>query len=134
MWSLLEEYGISKKILNDLFDGVESDLKNKVQKLLQSGSCTSQEIGYFSFTVKASEEIRDRIARLRNRKYPEQSKRDELVKKAEESVKKKAGVKNQSKQETTEQQKRREENRERRQDLYSSGKSRRDYTEQDSQT
>ena len=31
MWSLIEEYGISKKIVNDLFDGVESDLKNKVQ-------------------------------------------------------------------------------------------------------
>ena len=31
MWSLIEEYGISKKIVNDLFDGVESDLKNKVK-------------------------------------------------------------------------------------------------------
>ena len=31
MWSLIEEYGISRKIVNDLFDGVESDLKNKVQ-------------------------------------------------------------------------------------------------------
>ena len=31
MWSLIKEYGISEKIVNDLFDGVESDLKNKVQ-------------------------------------------------------------------------------------------------------
>ena len=31
MWSLIEEYGISRMIVNDLFDGVESDLKNKVQ-------------------------------------------------------------------------------------------------------
>ncbi len=31
MWSLIKEYGISTKIINDLFDGVETDLKNKVQ-------------------------------------------------------------------------------------------------------
>ena len=31
MWSLIKEYEISTKIVNDLFDGVESDLKNKVQ-------------------------------------------------------------------------------------------------------
>ena len=31
MWSLIEEHGISRKIVNDLFDGIESDLKNKVQ-------------------------------------------------------------------------------------------------------
>ncbi len=31
MWSLIKEYGISIKIVNDLFDGVESDLKDKVQ-------------------------------------------------------------------------------------------------------
>ena len=31
MWSLIKEYGISRKIVNDLFDGVETDLKNKVQ-------------------------------------------------------------------------------------------------------
>ena len=31
MWSLIKEYGISTKIVNDLFDGVESDLKNKVE-------------------------------------------------------------------------------------------------------
>jgi len=31
MWSLIKEYEISTKIVNDLFDGVESDLKSKVQ-------------------------------------------------------------------------------------------------------
>ena len=31
MWSLIKEYEISTKIVNDLFDGVETDLKNKVQ-------------------------------------------------------------------------------------------------------
>jgi len=31
MWSLIKEYKISTKIVNDLFDGVETDLKNKVQ-------------------------------------------------------------------------------------------------------
>ena len=31
MWSLINEYEISTKIINDLFDGVESDLQNKVQ-------------------------------------------------------------------------------------------------------
>ena len=31
MWSLIEEYEISTNIVNDLFDGAESDLKNKVQ-------------------------------------------------------------------------------------------------------
>tara|TARA_Y100000768_G_scaffold311261_1_gene245797 strand:- start:466 stop:1317 length:852 start_codon:yes stop_codon:yes gene_type:complete len=31
MWSLIKDYGISIKIVNDLFDGVESDLKDKVQ-------------------------------------------------------------------------------------------------------
>ena len=31
MWDLVEDYGISKKIIDDLFDGVESDLKNKVE-------------------------------------------------------------------------------------------------------
>ena len=31
MWSLIEEHGISTNIINDLFDGVDSDLKNKVQ-------------------------------------------------------------------------------------------------------
>ena len=31
MWDLIENYGISKKIVEDLFDGVESDLKSKVE-------------------------------------------------------------------------------------------------------
>ena len=30
MWDLIENYGISKKIVEDLFDGIESDLKSKV--------------------------------------------------------------------------------------------------------
>ena len=53
--------------------GKTTYLKNKVQKLLQSGSCTSQEIGYFSFTVKASEEIRDRIVADSNEKYTDET-------------------------------------------------------------
>ena len=31
MWDLIDECGISKKIVDDLFDGVESDLKSKVE-------------------------------------------------------------------------------------------------------
>ena len=31
MWTLIKEHGISTKIINDLFDGVESDLKSKVE-------------------------------------------------------------------------------------------------------
>ena len=31
MWNLIEKYGISKKIVDDLFHGVESDLKSKVE-------------------------------------------------------------------------------------------------------
>ncbi len=31
MWILIKEHGISTKIINDLFDGVESDLKSKVE-------------------------------------------------------------------------------------------------------
>ena len=31
MWSLIKEHEISTKIINDLFDGVESDLKSKVE-------------------------------------------------------------------------------------------------------
>ena len=41
--------------------GKTTYLKNKVEELLKSGACTSQQIGYFSFTVKAAEEIRDRV-------------------------------------------------------------------------
>ncbi len=31
MWSLIDEYEITTKIINDLFDGVESDIKNSVK-------------------------------------------------------------------------------------------------------
>ncbi len=31
MWNLINEFGISIKIVNDLFDGIESDLKERVQ-------------------------------------------------------------------------------------------------------
>ena len=31
MWSLIHSFGISTKIINDLFDGIETDLKNRVQ-------------------------------------------------------------------------------------------------------
>ena len=31
MWELIEKYKISTKIINDLFDGAESDLKDKIQ-------------------------------------------------------------------------------------------------------
>ena len=31
MWSLIDNFGISTKIINDLFEGVESDLKERVQ-------------------------------------------------------------------------------------------------------
>ena len=31
MWALVEEYQISTKIIEDLFDGIESDLKDKVE-------------------------------------------------------------------------------------------------------
>jgi superfamily I DNA/RNA helicase len=49
--------------------GKTTYLKNKVQELLKSGACRSQEIGYFSFTVKAAEEIRDRIVADFEEKY-----------------------------------------------------------------
>jgi DNA helicase-2/ATP-dependent DNA helicase PcrA len=41
--------------------GKTTYLKTKVEDLIKSGSCLPDEIGYFSFTVKASEEIRDRV-------------------------------------------------------------------------
>ena len=31
IWDLIDEFKISKKIISDLFDGIESDLKEKVQ-------------------------------------------------------------------------------------------------------
>ena len=53
--------------------GKTTFLKNKVQELLKSGACTSQEIGYFSFTVKAAEEIRDRIVKDSNEQYTKET-------------------------------------------------------------
>ena len=41
--------------------GKTTFLKTKVQDLIRSGSCAPNEIGYFSFTVRAAEEIRDRV-------------------------------------------------------------------------
>ena len=41
--------------------GKTTYLKNKVNDLIKSGTCAPNEIGYFSFTVKAAEEIRDRV-------------------------------------------------------------------------
>jgi len=43
--------------------GKTTFLKNKVNKLINDGHCRPDEIGYFSFTVKAAEEIRDRVAK-----------------------------------------------------------------------
>ena len=41
--------------------GKTTFLKDKVDKLINGGHCRPDEIGYFSFTVKAAEEIRDRV-------------------------------------------------------------------------
>jgi len=43
--------------------GKTTFLKNKVDKLINEGHCRPNEIGYFSFTVKAAEEIRDRVTK-----------------------------------------------------------------------
>jgi len=43
--------------------GKTTFLKNKVDKLINEGHCKTDEIGYFSFTVKAAEEIRDRVTK-----------------------------------------------------------------------
>ena len=43
--------------------GKTTFLKNKVDKLINGGHCRPDEIGYFSFTVKAAEEIRDRVTK-----------------------------------------------------------------------
>ena len=40
--------------------GKTTFLKNKVEEIISKGECSPNEIGYFSFTVKAAEEIRDR--------------------------------------------------------------------------
>ena len=41
--------------------GKTTFLKNKVFDILKEGKATSNEIAYLSFTVKAAEEIRDRV-------------------------------------------------------------------------
>ena len=41
--------------------GKTTFLKNKVNELVKNNICSPREIGYFSFTVKAAEEIRDRV-------------------------------------------------------------------------
>tara|TARA_R110000803_G_scaffold104_2_gene275 strand:+ start:541 stop:2178 length:1638 start_codon:yes stop_codon:yes gene_type:complete len=49
--------------------GKTTYLKNKVKSLIEEGLCSSKEVGYFSFTVKAAEEIRDRIAQSFGQDY-----------------------------------------------------------------
>ena len=41
--------------------GKTTFLKNKVDELINSEKCEPNEIAYLSFTVKAAEEIRDRV-------------------------------------------------------------------------
>jgi superfamily I DNA/RNA helicase len=43
--------------------GKTTFLKDKVDALINGGHCKADEIGYFSFTVKAAEEIRDRVTK-----------------------------------------------------------------------
>ena len=43
--------------------GKTTFLKSKVNELVKNNICLPSEIGYFSFTVKAAEEIRDRVAK-----------------------------------------------------------------------
>ena len=43
--------------------GKTTFLKNKVDDIIKQGKAQPNEIGYFSFTVKAAEEIRNRVAR-----------------------------------------------------------------------
>ena len=43
--------------------GKTTFLKNKVDAIIKEGKAQPNEIGYFSFTVKAAEEIRNRVAR-----------------------------------------------------------------------
>ena len=41
--------------------GKTTFLKNKVDQIIKDGKASPNEIGYFSFTVKAAEEIRNRV-------------------------------------------------------------------------
>ena len=41
--------------------GKTTFLKNKVDQIIKEGKASPNEIGYFSFTVKAAEEIRNRV-------------------------------------------------------------------------
>ena len=41
--------------------GKTTFLKNKVDEIIKAGKARPNEIGYFSFTVKAAEEIRNRV-------------------------------------------------------------------------
>ena len=41
--------------------GKTTFLKNKVDQRIKEGKASPNEIGYFSFTVKAAEEIRNRV-------------------------------------------------------------------------
>ena len=43
--------------------GKTTYLKNKVDAIIKQGKAQPNQIGYFSFTVKAAEEIRNRVAR-----------------------------------------------------------------------
>ena len=43
--------------------GKTTYLKNKVDAIIKQGKAHPKQIGYFSFTVKAAEEIRNRVAR-----------------------------------------------------------------------
>ena len=42
--------------------GKTTFLKNKVDAIIKEGKAQPNQIGYFSFTVKAAEEIRNRVA------------------------------------------------------------------------
>ena len=53
--------------------GKTTYLKNKVEEFLNAGICTTKDIGYFSFTVRAAEEIRDRIVKDSNQKYTKET-------------------------------------------------------------
>jgi DNA helicase-2/ATP-dependent DNA helicase PcrA len=53
--------------------GKTTYLKDKVQEFLKADLCSPKEIGYFSFTVRAAEEIRDRIVKDSNKQYTKET-------------------------------------------------------------